>query len=337
MTRKPPVAAVVVLLTAVLTVVLIAFAWPAARSEPRDVPLGVAGPAAATARITGALDRSAPGAFEIHPYADRAAAVDAIEDRDVYGAIVAGPGGSEILTASARGPVVAQLLTQVGDRLAAQQDVQPKVTDVVALPSDDPRGTGLAAGALPLVIGGIMASVLLTRLVRPGVRRIAGALAFAVTGGLALGAVLQFWFGSIDGDYWASSAVIAFSIAATSVALLGLEWLFGNPGLALGAATMVLLGNPLSGMTGAPEMLPTGWGAFGQLLPPGASGTLLRAVAFFDGAHITGPVLVLTGWLVGGSVLCAIAAGRVVLPPIPAAEQASRRHVRPGRSDQGLT
>jgi hypothetical protein len=122
--------------------------------------------------------------------------------------------------------------------------------------------------------------------------------------------VLQFWLGSLEGNYWANSGVIAFSIAATSVAILGLEWLLGTVGLALGAATMMLLGNPLSGMTSAPEMLPTGWGTVGQLLPPGAAGTMLRAVAFFDGANITGPVLVLSAWLLGGLLLCIIGAVR---------------------------
>jgi hypothetical protein len=309
-TRKPPVIAVIVLLTAVLTVMLIAFAWPAARTEPRDLPLGVAGPAAATGQIAGALNQNAPGAFEIHAYADRAAAVDAIENRDVYGAIVAGPGGPEILTASARGPVVAQVLTQMAGRLAAAENRTPTVTDVVPLPADDPRGAGLAAGALPLVLGGIIAAVALTRLLPSGIRRIRGAVGFAVTGGLALAAVLQFWLGSLEGNYWANSGVIAFSIAATSVAILGLEWLLGTVGLALGAATMMLLGNPLSGMTSAPEMLPTGWGTVGQLLPPGAAGTMLRAVAFFDGANITAPVLVLSAWLLGGLLLCIIGAVR---------------------------
>ena len=309
-TRKPPVIAVIVLLTAVLTVMLIAFAWPAARTEPRDLPLGVAGPAAATGQIAGALNQNAPGAFEIHEYADRAAAVDAIENRDVYGAIVAGQGGPEILTASTRGPVVAQVLTQMAGRLAAAEDRTPTVTDVVPLSADDPRGAGLAAGALPLVLGGIIAAVALTRLLPSGIRRIRGAVGFAVTGGLALAAVLQFWLGSLEGNYWANSGVIAFSIAATSVAILGLEWLLGTVGLALGAATMMLLGNPLSGMTSAPEMLPTGWGTVGQLLPPGAAGTMLRAVAFFDGANITGPVLVLSAWLLGGLLLCVIGAVR---------------------------
>jgi hypothetical protein len=195
-------------------------------------------------------------------------------------------------------------------RLAAAENRTPTVTDVVPLPADDPRGAGLAAGALPLVLGGIIAAVALTRLLPSGIRRIRGAVGFAVTGGLALAAVLQFWLGSLEGNYWANSGVIAFSIAATSVAILGLEWLLGTVGLALGAATMMLLGNPLSGMTSAPEMLPTGWGTVGQLLPPGAAGTMLRAVAFFDGANITAPVLVLSAWLLGGLLLCIIGAVR---------------------------
>lgn len=314
--RRPPVIAVIALLTAVLTVMLIAFAWPAARSEPRDVPLGVAGPPAAVGQITGALAQNVPGGFETHAYADRAAAVAAIEDREVYGAIVAGP-EPEVLTASAAGPVVAQALTQLAGRLAAQQAQQsgqpaaaPKVTDVVPLPADDPRGAGLAAGALPLVLGGILAAVALTNLVGAGARRVVGALGFAVAGGLALTAVLQYWLGSLEGSYWTNSGVVGLSIAATSVTILGLEWLLGTPGLGLGAATMMLLGNPLSGLTSAPEMLPTGWGGLGQLLPPGAAGTALRSVSFFDGAGAGRPLLVLAGWLAGGLLLCTVGALR---------------------------
>jgi hypothetical protein len=310
--RTPPVGAVVALLTAILTVLLIAFAWPSARSEPRDVPLGVAGPPAVAGQITAALNQNMPGAFEVHGYTDRDAAVAAIEDREVYGAIVVGPGGAEVLTASAGSPAVAQILTQLGGRLAQQSGAAepPTVTDVVPLPTDDPRGAGLAAGALPLVLGGILAAVLLTRLVPSGPRRVAGAAAFAVAGGLALTAVLQYWLGALDGNYWANAGVVALSIAATSITLLGLEWLFGPVGLGLGAATMMLLGNPLSGLASAPEMLPSGWGALGQLLPPGAAGSMLRSVAFFDGAAITQPVVVLSCWLAGGLLLCALGAAR---------------------------
>jgi hypothetical protein len=69
------------------------------------------------------------------------------------------------------------------------------------------------------------------------------------------------------------------------------------------AVTLILLGNPPSGLSSAPELLPAGWGAFGQLLPPGAAGTLLRSTAFFDGAAAGRTVLVLSCWLVAGLAL----------------------------------
>jgi hypothetical protein len=107
-----------------------------------------------------------------------------------------------------------------------------------------------------------------------------------------------------------NASLIAFSVAATCITLLGLEWLLGTLGLGLGSATMMLLGNPLSGLTSAPEMLPSGWGALGQLLPPGAAGTALRSVAFFDGAGAGRPLLVLSCWLAGGLLLCGLGATR---------------------------
>ncbi|TDW19517.1 hypothetical protein [Kribbella kalugense] len=312
--RRPPLIAVVVLLTGVLTVFLIAFAWPSARSEPRDVPIAVSGPTPAVEQVKAQLGQAMPGGFDLTAVPDRAAAVQRIEDRDAYGAIVLDSAQPEVLTASAGGPVVAQLLTQ----LAGKMDSQAKVTDVVPLPKDDPRGAGLAAGALPLVLGGIIAAGALTQLVRSGSKRVIGAITFAVTGGLALAAVLQYWLGSFEGSYLGNAGVIAMSIGAISLTLLGLEWLLGTAGLALGSAVMMLLGNPLSGMTSAPEMLPNGWSTLGQLLPPGAAGTALRSVSFFDGAGAARPLVVLTCWLLLGLALCGLGAlrarGRAVHP-----------------------
>jgi hypothetical protein len=306
--RRPPLVAVILLLTALLTVLLIAFAWPAARSAPRDLPLVVAGPPAAVEQVKTGLDQATPGGFDLTAVSDRAAAVQAVKNRDAYGAIVLDPTKPEVLTASAGSPIVAQLLTQLSTRLSPEHPLT--VTDVVPLPKDDPRGTGLAAGALPLVLGGIIAAAALTQLVRSGAKRVIGAITFAITGGLALGAVLQFWLGSFEGSYLGNSGVIAMSISAISLTLLGLEWLLGRVGLALGSAVMMLLGNPLSGLTSAPEMLPTGWGALGQLLPPGAAGTALRSVSFFDGAGSGRPFVVLSCWLAFGLALCALGAMR---------------------------
>ncbi|MFI5697014.1 hypothetical protein ACIA58_34480 [Kribbella sp. NPDC051586] len=319
--RRPPLIAVITLLTAVLTVFLIAFAWPSARSEPRDIPIAVSGPTPAVEQVKAQLGQAMPGGFEITAVPDRAAAVQRIEDRDAYGAIVLDSAQPEVLTASAGGPAVAQILTQLSTRMSPQSPA--KVTDIVPLPKDDPRGAGLAAGALPLVLGGIIAAAALTQLVRPGAKRVVGAIAFAITGGLALAAVLQYWLGSFEGSYLGNAGVIAMSIGAISLTLLGLEWLIGAAGLALGSATMMLLGNPLSGMTSAPEMLPNGWSTLGQFLPPGAAGTALRSVSFFDGAGAARPLVVLACWLLGGLALCALGALRTRGRAVPARHEAS--------------
>jgi hypothetical protein len=68
----------------------------------------------------------------------------------------------------------------------------------------------------------------------------------------------------------------------------------------------MLIGNPFSGMTSAPEMLPNGWSTLGQWLPPGAAGTLLRSVSFFDGAGGARSLGILAGWVVLGLLLAAL-------------------------------
>ncbi|MEU4564309.1 hypothetical protein AB0F72_38500 [Actinoplanes sp. NPDC023936] len=314
----PVVTRAVLLLTAVISVLLTAFAWPSVRSSVHDVPIAVAGPPAAVQQVSAALDERLPGAFEITAVAGPAEAEQLIRDREVYGAIDVSSGGPQVMTATAASASVAQTLQGVATALGqAQAQAQTPgtgagvaVRDVVSLPADDPRGAGLAAGALPLVMGGMLAAVLLTRLVRGAGRRIAGAFAFAVTGGLAMAAILQFWLGSLDGSYLANAGAIGLTLAATSLTILGLESLLGLVGFGLGAVAMMLVGNPLSGAATAPEMLP-GWsGALGQLMPPGAGGQLLRSTAFFGGDGAAHSVIVLTAWLAAGLVLCLAGARR---------------------------
>ncbi|MGW4163328.1 hypothetical protein [Streptomyces sp. NPDC004788] len=308
----PTVARAVALLTAIISVLLTAFAWPSVRSSVHAVPVAVAGPAPAVRQLTAALDRRLPDGFEVTEVADAGAAEQLIRDRKVYGAIDLGSGAPQVITASAGSPAVAQALSSIAAGLGRPDGAGDAVAvrDLVPLPAGDPRGAGLAAGALPLVMGGLLAALLLRRLVHGSGRRVTGACAFAVTGGLAVAAILQFWLGSLDGSYWANSGAVALTIGATSLTILGLASLLGYAGFGLGAATMILIGNPLSGTATAPEMLPGRSGALGQLLPPGAGGRLLRSTAFFDGHGATHSAIVLAAWLALGLVLCAAGALR---------------------------
>ncbi|MER6592614.1 hypothetical protein ABT214_12315, partial [Micromonospora purpureochromogenes] len=84
------------------------------------------------------------------------------------------------------------------------------------------------------------------------------------------------------------------------------------------ALLVFLVGNPLSAVSAAPELLPQPWGAVGQFLPVGAGGTLLRSAAFFDGAGAGRSVAVLAGYAVLGIGLVLL--GRRGSPPTAAAE-----------------
>ncbi|MFG2342028.1 ABC transporter permease [Streptomyces yangpuensis] len=302
----PTAAGAVALLTVTVSLLLTAFAWPSVRSSVHDVPIAVAGPAPAVEEFTAVLGRRLPGGFEVTEVADCAAAERLVRDREVYGAIDLGSGTPRVITASAASTAVAQTLNSIAADLDRSRGTGTAVVarDLVPLPADDPRGTGLAAGALPLVMGGLLAALVLTRLVRGSTRRVTGVFAFAFTGGLAVTAILQFWLGALNGSYWANSGAVALTLAATSLSILGLMSVLGYVGFGLGAATMMLIGNPLSGTATAPEMLPGRSGALGQLLPPGAGGQLLRSTAFFDGHGVTRSVVVLAAWLTLGMMLC---------------------------------
>ncbi|WP_347222169.1 hypothetical protein [Mycolicibacterium poriferae] len=80
--HQPPPAAraagLVIAITAALAVIALAFALPAVNSAPREVPIGAAGPQAASAQTVDMLERSGRDAFAVTFYPGRAALTQAI-------------------------------------------------------------------------------------------------------------------------------------------------------------------------------------------------------------------------------------------------------------------
>ncbi|TDD83629.1 hypothetical protein [Actinomadura rubrisoli] len=303
-------------------IMIIAFAWPAARIAPRDVPVVVAGPQAAA--VAGRLAQERPGAFDIKTRQDEAGARAALTDREAYGAIVTTPSGPKVLTASAASPAVAQQLGQMAQNLArpdGRAAPAAPVQDVVAADPDDPRGTGFGALALPLIMSGIAGSVLLTFAITAVAWRAAGVVLFAVLGGLGSAGVAQGWLSLLPGSYLALAGVIALAVLAVTGTVVGLATALGRAGIGVGALLFLLLGNPLSAATSAPELLPRPWGEIGQALPPGAAVTLLRSTAFFDGAGSAGALAVLAAWAAGGFALIALGGWRGRAKEEPAIER----------------
>jgi hypothetical protein len=294
-----------VALTLAVSVIVLAFLWPALTSEPKGLPVAAAGPQAQVTQLLAGVEQRAPGVLEVQQVDDRAAAVEAIERREVYGAIVLGA-QPEVLTSSAASPVAAQALAGIGAEL------QATVTDVVPLASTDAHGAGLASAVLPLVIGGLLGGVLSSLAIARGARRLVALALYAVLAGATVAGILQGWLGVLQGSYLANASAIALAIVGIAAAVAGLGALIGRAGLALAAITLVLVAVPLASVAAPVQFLPEPWGAVGQWFPPGAGATLLRDLSYFPKADAVFPWLVLAGWAVAGAALVLV--GRRMTP-----------------------
>ena len=269
-------------------------------------------------------DRDIYGAFVIGPGAARdggGAGGTARRGRDGGGAAGDGPGGVTVLEASAASPSVAQLLSTVGQELGRNagapaqaggetpRAAQVRDVDVVPLPAGDPRGLVLPSALLPLTICGvIMAAVIgLVLAFRPAWRQIMALIVVSATAGLGAYLIAQGFLGALPHEAVATWAALSLTVLAVGATTAGLIALIGAGGLGLGVLLMIFIGNPFSGATSAPELLPAPAGAIGQWLPPGAGASLLRSTAYFGGHGAAGHLIVLIVWIAAG--LAAIAAG----------------------------
>ncbi|MEU1201135.1 ABC transporter permease [Streptomyces sp. NPDC005813] len=334
---------VIVALPLVVSLAVMAYAWPASRIAPRDLPVGIVGTSEASQKVVEGLARSKPGGFDFHLYADEASARSAIKSREVYGAFVVTPGSLTVLEASAASTSVAQLIHTSGQQLAAhalqsaakeapaadRTSVRSKagrtarravtkpsakfvVTEVDVVPSsaDDPRGVVFNSAVLPLTICSILIASFLTMsgLRMPRWRRVVELVAACAAAGFTAYLVAQGMLGALPHEQVATWAAVSLTMLAISATSAGLITLVGPAGLGLTALLMVFVGNPFSGVTSAPEMLPKAVDTIGQWLPPGAGANLLRSTAYFDGNGSEGHITVLALWCVLG--LTAVALGR---------------------------
>ncbi|WP_377267625.1 ABC transporter permease [Peterkaempfera sp. SMS 1(5)a] len=328
-----------VVLPLVISLAVTAYAWPASRIAPRDLPVGIVGTSTASQSAVEGLTQSMPGGFDFHLYPDQSSARSAIKNREVYGAFVVTPGHVTVLEASAASASVAQLLTMSGQHLAAQAaklqvehvtpsadsssrstdpkdggaeaavNVRVKTVDIAPFSANDPRGVVFSSALLPLTICSIAIAALIAlsggRI--PMWRRLIDLFAACAVTGLAAYLIAQGLLGALPHEHVATWAALSLTMLAISATSVGLITLVGPAGLGLSAVLMVFVGNPFSGITSAPELLPKAVEDIGQWLPPGAGANLLRSTAYFDGNGSAGHIAVLVLWSVLGLATAVLA------------------------------
>jgi ABC-2 family transporter protein len=313
-----PRAVALVLIPATVLTLAFAFSYVGAFHDPtpHDVPVAVVGPPAVAAQ----LDRLPGDPLDTRQASSRADALSQIDDRDVYGAYDATT--NRLFVASAANAATAIALERTFNRVAAAQR-QPavRVTDVKPLPPKDPNGTAVFYSMIAWVFGGYIASTLIGLIGSPrssSSRRAAariGALAgFSLLIGVLSVVMLRASFGVFSGDVLALCGIAALTIFASGATTAGIQAALGPAGTGLVILVFVILGNAASGGPFARPLLPGLWRTIGGVLPPGASVDLARSALYFDGARILGPILVLAGWGVVGTLLALALGGRITDP-----------------------
>ena len=301
---------VAIALPVLVGLAVLAFAYPAARAEPRQLPVGVIGTSAGNQQLVEHVTAHTPNGFDFHLYPDDASARAAIRHRDVYGAFQVIGHRVRLMTATAASPAVAELLQQLAGTLVRQAESAHSGTtaqeihtdDIVPLSSDDPKGTVFSACLLPLTICSMLVAAATGLVVRfrPAWRQILALMIVSMLSAATVYLIGQTYLGAFPHHGFADWGVLALTILAISTSTAGLIALIGAAGLALGAALMVFVGNPFAGTTSAPELLPGAINRLGQLLPPGAGSSALRNTAYFDGSSLGTHLAVLSLWAVLG-------------------------------------
>ncbi len=300
----------IIAIAAVSLLFIASYAGALHEPRPHDVPVAVE--AAVPAKVSAELDRSP--AIRVVAKRSAGAAIEAINTRDVYGALLAQRRGLVLVVAPAAGPAVAEALKATLPPQLRRSGVPVTVRTVHPLPEADSRGLVGFYTVVGWIVGGYLGATFLGLIfgTQPGRRHTVwrlGALGILALltgfGGAAVAAGIGDWSASL----FSLGLVGTLTVAAVGAVTVALQSVLGLIGTGLAILIFVVLGNPASGGPYSAELLPGLWRAIGQLIPTGAATTALRDIAYFPDASVAGPVLVIAIWLVAG-VVVALALGQ---------------------------
>jgi hypothetical protein len=285
------------------------------RPALHDAPVAVAG----SSRLVSALQaHGADGAIRLVPEPDAAAAQAAIRDQQVYAAVVAGPSGDELLTAAARSPGTATILTAGLTQAAVKVHVPLQVRDLEPLPPSDPSGISAFFLVVGWILGGYVGATVLGLMLggmrskssRQAAQRLVMLAGYAAASGLVGALLIGPVMGVVSGYNLALAGLGILVTSASAVATAGLQGALGLPGTLIAVIGMVVIGDPTAGQSIATSLLARPWNVIGQGLPPGAGLTAARSVIYLNGTGLTGPLTVLAVYVLAGALLMLAAAAR---------------------------
>jgi hypothetical protein len=291
---------------AVLVTTLFAVNYMSSGHEPvaENMPFGVVGssplPQAAQSDLF---------SLNVIDYPDQAAATDAMDRGQIYGALIATASPAELIVVPSISDLSPLDIAANFERAAkaAGQTVTVKPYEPTPLAPKDPFALVLAALLVPLLVGGYVATALLTNAMGTAASRYRGLwfAGFAVVFGLIIDLIATYWLDGIPtASFWIVWPIMALIVVTVSLFAAVLRRLMGPLGILVTVILFMQFGNPSSGGSNGVPYLPPFWRDLGPFLPPRNAFDLLRNTVYFGGNGIGRALTVLLAYtVIAGGIL----------------------------------
>ncbi|AIR98003.1 membrane protein [Streptomyces glaucescens] len=297
-----PATVLVLILSAAAGLFAWSYTYAMANPTPHSIPAAVVGAyeqPRGRAFLEG-LERALNASVKVHAYDRPDAARAAVDEQEVFGIFEVRDDGRVVAldVSGASGASVADVLSKAALETGERTAVAVTVRDINPLQPGDPRGLAIFYISLAAVIIGFVGAIQLgvhARTLDP-LERIAFTAAYAVLGGLAIAAAVDWLLGAVDLPFPESWLILALTMFTSGMVFTMFNTLIGRWAMLPTWGVMVLVGNPSSGGAVSWPLLPSALGAIGRWLPPGASVNAQHTAVYFPGHQHVLPFLVLAGW-----------------------------------------
>jgi len=304
-----PASVLVLILAASAGLFAGSYTYSMANPTPRHVPaatLGTYDEGRGRDFLAG-MEKALDASLKVHAYDSRPAAVEAMNDQRVFAILDERDAGRAVAldVSGASGASVAEVLERAAPAVGRATGVAVAVRDINPLQKGDPRGLAIFYISLAAVIIGFVGAIQLSvhaRALDP-LERIGFTAAYALLGGFAIAAVVDWYLGALELPFVESWMILALTMFTSGMVFTMFNTLFGRWAMLPTWGLMVLLGNPSSGGAVSWPLLPSPLGVIGRWLPPGGSVNAQHTAVYFPGHQHVFPFLVLGGWAL---VSCAI-------------------------------
>jgi hypothetical protein len=296
------VKALPVMIPAILMACLfaISYLYGMGRPAPRGIPVAVVGPTSG-AGVQAEMRAASEAGVAFRSYPTAQAAVSAISDQVVFGALLSEGASATLLVSSTSGPSAARALTEIAGQLDARAPGTVAVKDLHPLPAGDPQGLAIFYVVIATMVLGFVTTFLTqvnapTLNIREWLLFIAG---LAIVGGLCVAVVIDPLVGALKGSVVETWIALAAWIGISSLFARTMMALVRRLAIVPTMGTLLILGIPSSGGAVARPLLPAFYRVIGSWLPNGAVVEVIRTITYFPQHQHVEPMLVLAAWIVG--------------------------------------